>query len=385
MQSDARHWTKHHFPALIEHYLNAITDQDELIHIDSLVIELDDYPWKITSTDWEAKMDSLFLGITQDEAIVFTVYDQWQYFLSHGAFERNALIKSIAETEAILMRYGNRLRSASSTLHFGITSETILFRLFSSHTDEFVQFILGLWLVISNEETINLHLKIKSILRSEPSKAIAILHNILNKGISPDLLFDKQNTVLAEAPGLPSIKDLPKETRYPKNADVFDECPNGGLILLVPYIQRFFQQLGLVESGQFITNTALIQGIQLLHYVSTGTSTGDEDELVLPKILCGIPVNTFIHFEEDLPALFLHECDELVSSVIEHWTVLQNTSIDGLRETFLQRPGKIRFNEDHFLLIVEESGVDILLQHLPWGFRNFRLPWMSHPIITEWY
>jgi hypothetical protein len=33
----------------------------------------------------------------------------------------------------------------------------------------------------------------------------------------------------------------------------------------------------------------------------------------------------------------LAEADEMLLSVIEHWTVLKNTSVRGLREAFLQR------------------------------------------------
>jgi hypothetical protein len=74
----------------------------------------------------------------------------------------------------------------------------------------------------------------------------------------------------------------------------------------------------------------------------------------------------------------------LLKSVIQYWEVLKNTTVDSLRETFLQRDGQLKI-ESAFLMQVSNSGVDILLSKLPWGFRNYKLPWMQKSIITEWH
>ena len=65
--------------------------------------------------------------------------------------------------------------------------------------------------------------------------------------------------------------------------------------------------------------------------------------------------------------------------------ILQNTSIGGFREAFLLRKGKLKFEPNQIIIIVEESGVDILLNKIPWGFRYFKLPWQAKTYITEWY
>ncbi|MFN0276475.1 MAG: contractile injection system tape measure protein, partial [Chitinophagales bacterium] len=78
------------------------------------------------------------------------------------------------------------------------------------------------------------------------------------------------------------------------------------------------------------------------------------------------------------------EVDDVLHSIIKHWTVLKNTSLDSLRNTFLQREGKLTFLDDEWLLQVEQKTVDILMNKMPWGVSYIKLPWMKHVLRTEW-
>lgn len=78
------------------------------------------------------------------------------------------------------------------------------------------------------------------------------------------------------------------------------------------------------------------------------------------------------------------ECEELLQAAIGHWSVLKNTSVDGLRETFLQRNGKISRVEKGWKLQVERKTVDVLLAKLPWGLGIIKLPWMNDMMFVEW-
>jgi hypothetical protein len=64
--------------------------------------------------------------------------------------------------------------------------------------------------------------------------------------------------------------------------------------------------------------------------------------------------------------------------------VLGETSIDGLRHTFLQRRGVLRDAGHAWNLQVEPAAFDVLLASLPWTFGIVRLPWMTRPIFIEW-
>jgi hypothetical protein len=78
------------------------------------------------------------------------------------------------------------------------------------------------------------------------------------------------------------------------------------------------------------------------------------------------------------------ESELLLKDVIRYWGVLKNTGIEGLRETFLQRPGKLSHNQNGWKLIVEQKTVDILIGSLPWGLGIIKLPWMPEMLFVEW-
>lgn len=156
---------------------------------------------------------------------------------------------------------------------------------------------------------------------------------------------------------------------------------NSGLILLAPFLPVFFQRMGLLDKDSI---TDYPEAVLLLHYLATGRTTAAEYEAVLPKILCGlepeVPLNLQYAWQDDWTA----ECTDLLLSVIEYWSILKDTSPDGLREAFLQRNGKLTKSERGWLLQVEQQAYDMLLQQLPWNISMIRLGWMKMMIRTEW-
>ena len=63
---------------------------------------------------------------------------------------------------------------------------------------------------------------------------------------------------------------------------------NAGLVLLSPYLTRYFEGLGLVEGRAFKDRVAAERGVHLLQFMLDGSSSNPEFLLVLNKILCGI-------------------------------------------------------------------------------------------------
>ena len=156
---------------------------------------------------------------------------------------------------------------------------------------------------------------------------------------------------------------------------------NAGVVLLNPFIESLFTKLKVVEDNK-IKNVS--KAIQLLHYTITGEQEAEEWNLPLLKILCGIHVEEVIQFSGQLKEEEIKEIETLFNALISHWKILKNTSVDGLRQTFLQRNGRINQYSENYLLKVEQAGPDILIDHLPWGFNCIQLPWMERPLITEW-
>lgn len=157
---------------------------------------------------------------------------------------------------------------------------------------------------------------------------------------------------------------------------------NAGLILLHPFLQYFFQELGLLEGEQLQQSKDI--AVHLLHYLATGKEQAADFELVFEKYLCGLKPSQVTYRYTRLTDKMKTEAETLLSSVIKHWPVLKNTSASGLQEGFLQRKGKLIMKEDSHKLIMERSTLDILLGQLPWNISLVKLPWIRQMIHVEW-
>jgi hypothetical protein len=70
--------------------------------------------------------------------------------------------------------------------------------------------------------------------------------------------------------------------------------------------------------------------------------------------------------------------------VIEHWTIIKQTSVAGLRETFLQREGRLDRPPAGWRLRVQRRTVDVLLDHIPWTVSTIAHSWMPEPLYVTW-
>lgn len=157
---------------------------------------------------------------------------------------------------------------------------------------------------------------------------------------------------------------------------------NAGLVIIAAYLPRLFQNLGWWKDNKWWDSNA---AVCLVHYLSTGQPEMKEFELVLPKVLCGLQpedaVDTTYFF---LSEQIQQEAADLLASVIAYWSVLKDTSMDGLCGSFLLRDGKLWKNENKWYLTVEQKGYDMLLQQIPWNISMVQLPWMDEMLTINW-
>ncbi|SMD41979.1 hypothetical protein SAMN00777080_0515 [Aquiflexum balticum DSM 16537] len=192
---------------------------------------------------------------------------------------------------------------------------------------------------------------------------------------------------------------LPKDSNHPENKsfemkdqknnkeEQFEDSiyiQNAGMVLLHPFLTALFENLNLVKDKAFISINHRNQAIGLLEFLVWGDNKHSENSFPLNKILCGISPGDLWVGEFEMPQNLKNEGEELLTEVIRHWEVLKNTGIDGLRETFLQRPGKLSHNQNGWKLIVEQKTVDILIGSLPWGLGIIKMPWMAEMLFVEW-
>jgi len=156
---------------------------------------------------------------------------------------------------------------------------------------------------------------------------------------------------------------------------------NAGVVIFAAFLPPLFKQLEIEKDGT-IRNPDL--AAMIIQYCATGNPKIAEYELVLPKILCGIDIEFPVNTNAKITTEQMKEVDDMLLALIEHWSVLKNTSIDGLRESFLKRSGRLSMENKQWLLQIEQRPYDMLLQQLPWSISMIKLPWMTNLLLTEW-
>ena len=159
---------------------------------------------------------------------------------------------------------------------------------------------------------------------------------------------------------------------------------NAGIVLLHPFLSAFFRRIELVKDTVFVDPSAKQKALYLLHYLATGQMEAEEHELVLPKILCEWPLYMPVKKEISIGSDGYEEALCLLESAVSQWEILKNSSVAGLREGFLKRPGKVFIKNENLYLQVESNSIDILLDHLPWNLSIIKLPWMKEILRVEW-
>jgi hypothetical protein len=217
---------------------------------------------------------------------------------------------------------------------------------------------------------------------------------------------ERETAVIPISPARPSASSAgqapasasPPAPRFQKPSPPFPAgepfyIGNAGIILLWPFLARYFQGLGLLEPGipgkdksAFRDEKERSRAIHLVQYLATGRVEAPEHEMLLNKILCGAPpeqpLDPVSHLTEAEEAL----STQMLNAVIDNWPKLRNTSVAGLRQSFLLREGRLlrRDSDDAWSLTVSVKGYDILLDSLPWRFSTVRLPWMQTVLHVKW-
>jgi contractile injection system tape measure protein len=230
---------------------------------------------------------------------------------------------------------------------------------------------------------------------------------IISEGFSEksnELIPEKDDSIVLNGKGqksftedfsdefLPTDKEKNKDFEISKpgktNLEIVAEneifVQNAGVILVHPFLSSFFKILGYVHQGKFVSNAFHHKALYLIHFLATGNTEAHEHDLVIAKIICAFPldepVDNFVEFSERE----LQEAGNLLSAAIASWEILKSTSVEGLREGFLQRPGKLQVKNGELYLQLETNSIDVLLDHLPWNLSIIKLPWMENILRVEW-
>lgn len=160
---------------------------------------------------------------------------------------------------------------------------------------------------------------------------------------------------------------------------------NAGMVILAPYFLRLFERLEWTEKGIFKDERMKVRAVFAMQYLVFGLTEFPETELVLNKLLADwrredvLPLST--EFSEGEKEVF----DSLLKGAKAHWNVMEHTSADGFRGSFLIRNGVLADTGDIWQLTVEEKSYDVLLGSLPWTISPVKFPWMKKPLYVNWH
>ncbi len=192
----------------------------------------------------------------------------------------------------------------------------------------------------------------------------------------------------SDQPELPAHNATEEELENDESAEESLPEPvylqNAGLVLTWPYLNPLFDRLGMLEAQKFKSPEMAYRGVHLLQYLATGREGDPEYELVLNKILCGVKTAKPLEVGLVLKSEEKELADSLMEGIIANWSILGDTSPEGLRETFLQREGRLAPTDTGWHLKISQSPYDVLLDQLPWSIKNIRLAWMESHIKVEW-
>lgn len=177
---------------------------------------------------------------------------------------------------------------------------------------------------------------------------------------------------------------FPNDASKPRQISGPIAVNNAGIVLAATYIPMLFDRLVFTQDKQFISQNTQHQALFCLQRLVADTQETPEYQLVLNKVLSGIPIESPIERHVPLPDNATEIIESMLNAIIGHWHALGSTSIEGLRSTFIQRNGQLREEDENWQLDVTPGPYDMLLDQLPWGFQTIKYPWMDKPLFVSW-
>ena len=225
------------------------------------------------------------------------------------------------------------------------------------------------WAYNSREEKIRSFVKSLPILQEKTENEFKNIVNMISEKLMPE---EEKNWLTGEPMSDPKIFFI----------------DNAGLCLLSAWFLRLLSMLDyLNEARKDIKDTkSRIRAIFLLQYLTYQEEKEyRETELVFNRLLVGLPMHIPLPKRLELTAEEKQIADSLLSAVKAHWSKMNGTSMKGFLQSFVTRTGRLEEQDEKWLLTVDDKTHDILLDSVPWGFRQICLPWLKKYIQVKWH
>ena len=197
------------------------------------------------------------------------------------------------------------------------------------------------------------------------------------------------------SPANSSRNSLPQHTAgqdaETASADAVQLVNNAGLVLAAPYLPMLWQRLGWLDAQRFSQRQYGWQACALLQYMAQGETTEQLtadywQQWRLAMLLCGLQPPCPEQIDIRLSSTQRELADSLLAGILAQWPKLANSSVDTLRQCFLQRSGVLSRlgNGSGWQLQLDSGPYDMLLDGLPWSFSLICYPWMQGELYVHW-
>lgn len=163
---------------------------------------------------------------------------------------------------------------------------------------------------------------------------------------------------------------------------------NAGLCLLSPWLPRLFALLGYLdeEKRNFKDTASRIRAVFLLQYLASPEEKDyREPELAFNRLLVALPAQVPLPKRVELTDGEKEMADNMLAGIKANWPKMDGTSVSGFRQSFILRDGRLEQQDERWQLTVESRVYDILLDAVPWSFRQIRFPWLKKYIQVSWH
>ena len=306
------------------------------------------------------------LKTDQADKLIDLIHDQFNDFIE----EANALLNRHYKT-SIKKAFGLKTKRQEIVFYF---------EFWSANSEVFIDGIKFLEVVLF--KTLDV-LKMRSLDfvqlveqgEARLSRTQQLVVDAMNKTLKAKTAIVEQTRPKESSASLEALGLLDEDSIYIRNA---------GLVIAWPYLNTLFDKCGYLEGNKFKDIESRDRAVMLSQYLVVGTDAILEEDLPLNKLLLGIPLIEFVDTSLSLTDFEKSMTESLLQGIIANWTTLGNTSIQGLRETFLNREGALVKKEMDYKLKVKTETFDVLIPTIPWNISMIQTSFMNFRLLVEW-
>lgn len=225
------------------------------------------------------------------------------------------------------------------------------------------------WIYNNREETVRTFVQSLSALQKNTEMEKEDLMKLINNALSITAAEDYSQKEQTESPDILFIS-------------------NAGLCLLTAWLPRLLELLGYLDKDKkdFKDTATKIRTVFLLQYLTCSEEKEyRETELAFNRLLVSLPMNIPLPESLALTDEEKQTAESMLAGVKANWQAMNGTSIKGFQNSFIMRTGRLEQQEERWLLTVDNWTLDILLDSVPWGFKQIRLPWLKKYIQVVWH